>query len=89
PAQLSGLARRVPVEKVEAAVRALLDAGGTLATSVVAERAGELAHRAAGFAVNLQRVFNVDNYLVLEPLDDGHTLRLNVDLLRQQFGLLT
>lgn|GEM_PF-212517 len=86
--QLAGLARRVPVEKVEAAVRALIDAGGTLATSVVAERAGELAHRAAGFAVNLQRVFNVDNYPVLEPLDDGHTLRLNMDLLRQQFGLL-
>jgi len=86
--QLGGLARRVPVEKVEAAVRALLDAGGTLASSVVAERAGELAHRAAGFAVNLQRVFNVDNYPVLEPLDDGHTLRLNVDLLRQQFGPL-
>ncbi|WP_018638826.1 BREX-2 system phosphatase PglZ [Parafrankia elaeagni] len=86
--QLGGLARRVPVEKVEAAVRALLDAGGTLATSVVAERAGELAHRAAGFAVNLQRVFNVDNYPVLEPLDDGHTLRLNVDLLGQQFGPL-
>ncbi|SQD96912.1 BREX-2 system phosphatase PglZ [Parafrankia sp. BMG5.11] len=87
PSQLSGLARRVPVEKVEAAVRALLDAGGTLATTVVADRAGELPHRAAGFAVNLQRVFNVDNYPVLEPLDDGHTLRLNVDLLRQQFGL--
>ncbi|MEX5637006.1 BREX-2 system phosphatase PglZ [Parafrankia sp. FMc2] len=87
--QLSGLARRVPVEKVETAVRVLLDAGGTLATSVVAERAGELAHRAAGFAVNLQRVFNIDNYPVLEPLDDGHTLRLNVQLLCDQFGLTT
>ncbi|WP_018500898.1 hypothetical protein [Parafrankia discariae] len=77
----------MPVKKVETAVRVLFDAGGTLATTVVAERAGELAHRAAGFAVNLQRVFNVDNYPVLDPVDDGHTSRLNVDLLRQQFGL--
>lgn len=85
--QLDGLARKVPVEKVEAAVRALLDANGTLATSVVAERAGERPGRAAGFAVTLQRLFNIDNYPVLEPIDDNHTLRLNVDLLRSQFGL--
>ncbi|WP_250281950.1 BREX-2 system phosphatase PglZ [Frankia sp. CiP1_Cm_nod2] len=85
--QLDGLARKVPVEKVEAAVRALLAAFGTLATSVVAERAGERPARAGGFAVTLQRLFNIDNYPVLEPIDDGHTLRLNVDLLRAQFGL--
>ncbi|SNQ47233.1 PglZ domain protein [Frankia canadensis] len=85
--QLDGLARKVPVAKVEAAVRALLDANGTLATSVVAERAGERPARAGGFAVTLQRLFNIDNYPVLEPIDDGHTLRLNIDLLRAQFGL--
>ncbi|WP_322749521.1 MULTISPECIES: BREX-2 system phosphatase PglZ [unclassified Frankia] len=85
--QLDGLARKVPVEKVEAAVRALLGANGTLATSVVAERAGERPARAGGFAVTLQRLFNIDNYPVLEPIDDGHTLRLNADLLRAQFGL--
>ncbi|KPM55961.1 alkaline phosphatase [Frankia sp. R43] len=85
--QLDGLARKVPVEKVEAAVRALLGANGTLATSVVAEQAGERAVRAGGFAVTLRRLFNIDNYPVLEPIDDGHTLRLNVDLLRTQFGL--
>lgn len=85
--QLDGLARKVAVEKVEAAVRALLGANGTLATSVVAERAGERPARAGGFAVTLQRLFNIDNYPVLEPIDDGHTLRLNVDLLRAQFGL--
>lgn len=85
--QLNGLARQLAVTKVEAAVRALLDANGTLATAVVAERAGELSRRAGGFAVNLRRLFNIDNYPVLDELDDGHTLRLNVDLLRQQFGL--
>ncbi|WP_261574304.1 BREX-2 system phosphatase PglZ [Frankia gtarii] len=85
--QLDGLARKVPVEKVEAAVRALLGANGTLATSVVAERAGERPARAGGFAVTLQRLFNIDNYPVLEPIDDGHTLRLNIDLLRAQFEL--
>ncbi|WP_232425151.1 BREX-2 system phosphatase PglZ [Pseudofrankia inefficax] len=85
--QLEGLARKVPAEKVEAAVRALLNANGTLATSVVAERAGELPRRAGGFAVNLRRLFNIDNYPVLEELDDGYTLRLNLDLLRAQFEL--
>ncbi len=85
--QLRGLARPLSVDKVEAAVRALLDANGTLATLVVAERAGEISRRASGFAVNLRRLFNIDNYAVLDELDDGHTLRLNVDLLRQQFGL--
>ncbi|MEX5709844.1 BREX-2 system phosphatase PglZ, partial [Parafrankia sp. FMc6] len=85
--QLDGLARKVPAEKVEAAVRALLGANGTLATSVVAERAGERPAWAGGFAVTLQRLFNIDNYPVLAPIDDGHTLRLNVDLLRTQFEL--
>ncbi|CAO5258129.1 BREX-2 system phosphatase PglZ [Frankia sp. AgKG'84/4] len=85
--QLKGLARPLSVDKVEAAVRALLAANGTLATLVVAERAGEIPRRASGFAVNLRRLFNIDNYAVLDELDDGHTLRLNVDLLRQQFGL--
>ncbi|ONH24914.1 BREX-2 system phosphatase PglZ [Pseudofrankia asymbiotica] len=85
--QLKGLARPLAVNKVEAAVRALLEANGTLATLVVAERAGEISRRAGGFAVNLRRLFNIDNYPVLDELDDGHTLRLNVDLLRQQFGL--
>ncbi len=86
-AQLSATPRAVPVGKVEAAVRALLDANGTLAAAVVAERAGERPARAAGFAVTLQRIFNVDNYPVLSLIDDGRTLRLDVALLREQFGL--
>ncbi|WP_131770044.1 BREX-2 system phosphatase PglZ [Candidatus Protofrankia californiensis] len=86
-AQLSATPRAVPVGKVEAAVRALLDANGTLTAAVVAERAGERPVRAAGFAVTLQRIFNVDNYPVLSLIDDGRTLRLDVALLREQFGL--
>ena len=86
-AQLSATPRAVPVGKVEAAVRALLDANGTLAVAVVAERAGERPARAGGFAVTLQRIFNVDNYPVLSLIDDGRTLRLDVELLREQFGL--
>jgi hypothetical protein len=86
-AQLGATPRAVPVGKVEAAVRALLDANGTLAAAVVAERAGERPVRVAGFAVTLQRIFNVDNYPVLSLIDDGRTLRLDVALLREQFGL--
>jgi hypothetical protein len=73
--------------KVADAVTAMLDAGSTLATPVVAERAGEHPVRALGFARMLQRVFNVDNYPVLSLIDDERTLRLDVALLREQFGL--
>lgn len=86
-AQLGRTPRRMPTERVAAALTALLEAGGTLATAVVAERAGEHPARATGFATVLQRVFNVDNYPVLALIDSGRTLRLEQTLLREQFGL--
>jgi hypothetical protein len=79
--------RRVPVEKIRAAVTALLDAGGVLAVTALADRAGEQPARAGGFVTTLQRIFNVDNYPVLSVIDDGRTARLDTRLLREQFGL--
>ncbi len=79
--------RKVPAKKIAAALAALLDANGTLATAVVAERAAEHPSRAVGFATTLQRIFNVDNYPVLSLIDDSRTVRLDVVLLREQFGI--
>ena len=79
--------RRVDLGKVEAAMRALVDAKGVLPLAVLAQRAGESPVRAAGFVTTLQRIFNVDNYPVLSLIDEGRTVRLELTLLREQFGL--
>ncbi|GAB3843122.1 hypothetical protein GCM10029963_17280 [Micromonospora andamanensis] len=79
--------RRVDLNKIEAAVRALVEAKGVLSTAVLAQRAGELPARAGGFVTTLQRIFNVDNYPVLSQIDDGRSVRLDFALLRTQFGL--
>lgn len=86
-AQHSLTPRKVPTEKIRAAVAALLDANGVLPVTVLADRAGEQAARAVGFVTTLQRIFNVDNYPVLSVVDDGRTVRLDARLLREQFGL--
>ncbi|MEG3632475.1 BREX-2 system phosphatase PglZ [Micromonospora palythoicola] len=79
--------RRVDLGKIEAAIRALVEAKGVLSTPVLAQRAGELPARAGGFVTTLQRIFNVDNYPVLSQIDDGRSVRLDIALLRTQFGL--
>jgi hypothetical protein len=79
--------RKVPLPKIRGALEALLDANGVLPTIVVAQRAGEQPARATGFLTTLQRIFNVDNFQVLSLTNDGRTVRLNVALLRAQFGL--
>jgi hypothetical protein len=79
--------RKVPVQKIRGALEALVDANGVLPAVVVAQRAGEQPARATGFLTTLQRILNVDNYQVLSLIDDGRTVRLDVALLRMQFGL--
>jgi hypothetical protein len=79
--------RKVPLPKIRGALSALVDANGVLSAVIVAERAGEQQARATGFITTLQRIFNVDNFPVLSLTDDGRTVRLNLSLLRLQFGL--
>ncbi|MFG2169491.1 BREX-2 system phosphatase PglZ [Micromonospora chersina] len=86
-AQHSLTPRKVDRAKIAAAMRALVEAKGVLSAAVLAQQAGELPARAGGFANTLQRIFNVDNYPVLSVIDDGRTVRLDVALLRTQFGL--
>ncbi|MEU6574154.1 BREX-2 system phosphatase PglZ [Streptomyces sp. NPDC046805] len=84
------LARKPPerdMAKFQKAVAALLDAGGTLPVTALAQRAGHPATRADGFAAVLRQLLSYDGVQVLETLPDGRTVRLHPGLLREQFGL--
>ncbi|WP_055487733.1 BREX-2 system phosphatase PglZ [Streptomyces sp. WMMB 322] len=85
--QVGLLARKPPMDKVEKALLALLDAGGTLPVTAVAQRVDYPLTRADGFAAVLRQLLNFDGVQVLETLPDGRTLRLHSGLLREQFGL--
>ncbi|MFD5186890.1 BREX-2 system phosphatase PglZ [Streptomyces sp. NPDC058357] len=85
--QVQVLGRKPNLAQVEKAVRALLDAGGTLPVTALAQRAGVRASGADGFGAVLRQLLNYDSAQVLENLPDGRTLRLDKELLREQFGL--
>ncbi|MFD0661408.1 BREX-2 system phosphatase PglZ [Thermocatellispora tengchongensis] len=85
-AQVGLLARKPPMDKVETAIRAMLDTGA-LPVTALAQRVGYPAGRADGFAAVLRQLLNYDGVQVLETLPDGRTLRLNTGLLRDQFEL--
>lgn len=85
--QLDGLARKPQQEQVPKALAALLDAGGTLPVTALAQRAGMPTTRGDGFAAVLRQLLNYDGVQVLETLPDGRTLRLHEALLREQFAL--
>lgn len=84
--QVGLLARKPPMDKVEEAMRTLLDTG-TLPATALAQRVGYPATRADGFAAVLRQLLNYDGVQVLETLPDGRTLRLHTGLLRDQFEL--
>ncbi|MEU1591270.1 BREX-2 system phosphatase PglZ [Streptomyces sp. NPDC005708] len=84
-AQFGVLARKPPAEQVEKALAALLESGGTLPVSALAQRAGLPAARADGFAAVLRQLLNYDGVQVLETLPDGRTVRLHTGLLKEQF----
>ena len=85
--QLDGLARKPQQEQVHKALAALLDVGGTLPVTALAQRAGMPTSRGDGFAAVLRQLLNYDGVQVLETLPDGRTLRLHEALLREQFAL--
>ncbi|MDX2701568.1 BREX-2 system phosphatase PglZ [Streptomyces sp. PA03-6a] len=86
-AQIGLLARKPKPEQVEKALAALLDAGGTLPVTALAQRIGMPPGRGDGFAAVLRQLLNFDGVQVLETLPDGRTLRLSTSLLRDQFEL--
>jgi hypothetical protein len=85
--QIGLLARKPPMDKVRSAILTLLDAGGTLPVTALAQRVAYPTARADGFAAILRQLLNYDGIQVLETLPDGRTVRLDLPLLRVQFGL--
>lgn len=79
--------RERELDKFRQAVQALVDAGGTLPVTALAQRVEFPVTRADGFAAVLRQLLNYDGVQVLETLPDGRTLRLHQGLLREQFEL--
>lgn len=78
--------RRIPDP---AAVTAIIDAaqaaGGVLASAQVGRIAEKPAASVAGYVSQLQRALNIDGTQVLSRQDDGASVRIDLELLRQQF----
>ena len=72
---------------VEAVLRTLADRGGRAHQDTVAAAAG-MPYTAIGQGLAVvKRVVNVEGYDILSFDSDGETLRLDVDLLKDQFGV--
>jgi hypothetical protein len=84
--QMSTFAGRLKREQVEGALRVLADRNTVLLKSVFAQRVSMSALRVEGLIASLQRILNVEGYAVLS-VDASQTIRLNLSLLREQFGL--
>ncbi|MEU4270805.1 BREX-2 system phosphatase PglZ [Streptomyces sp. NPDC026092] len=83
--------RRAPEAKVVAAViDALAEAGGRLTPDAVAASATAATGRSQRnpeiFVTVVQRLLNVEGYGVINLVDAGRTVELNVPLLHEQFG---
>ncbi|MBR7825770.1 BREX-2 system phosphatase PglZ [Actinospica sp. MGRD01-02] len=74
-------------EEVIAAIDALHGGDRTLPASVLAEIVGRSGTSFDGFLANLERLLNIDQYPVLSRIDSGRTVRLDFDLLAEQFSL--
>ncbi|MEV7277710.1 BREX-2 system phosphatase PglZ [Streptomyces sp. NPDC093111] len=85
-AQLDLLARKSLAKAAPQALAALVEAG-TLPMTALAERVGQPATRARGFATTLAQILNYDGAQILEILPDNRTLRLHRAKLIEQFGL--
>jgi hypothetical protein len=77
---------RLDGARAEQALRALVAHNRVLMKPALAQRVDLPQFRIDGFLSNLQRVLNVDGYLVVS-VDDSDTVRLDIDLLKKQFGL--
>jgi hypothetical protein len=81
------LIRRAPADaSVAALIDALVAAGGRITIAEAAEATGEPPVRLrSGYLATVQRMLNIDGYPVLQVTDEGRTVELNMQLLRQQF----
>lgn len=84
--------RKAPdAAQVAAVIDALVAADATLSPAAVNAAAAGAGGRAPRnpdlFVTTLQRLLNVEGYLVVGLIDSGRTIKLDVDLLREQFGV--
>ena len=80
------LARRPPeAGQVASLIDRLAEAGGKIPVTVAAEAVGEPPFRMSGYLAQVARLLNVDGYAVIGVTDQGRTVELNIELLRQQF----
>lgn len=85
---LAGRAAAGAGSLVEAVLRTLVSRGGRAHQDTVASAAG-LPYSGIGQALSLvKRVLNVEGYEILYYDSDGETLRLDIDLLTDQFGVV-
>jgi hypothetical protein len=81
--------RRAPDnESVAALIDALAASGGRITFTEAATATGESPVRMSGYLSQVMRLLNVDGYAVLQTVDGGSMVELNVQLLRQQFTWL-
>ncbi|WP_169739992.1 BREX-2 system phosphatase PglZ [Actinospica robiniae] len=73
--------------EVTAVIDALDAAGRTLPAAALAQAVGRSGTLFDGFVANLERLLNIDQYPVVSRIDAGRTIRLDTELLREQFGL--
>lgn len=85
--RLAGRAAAGAAPLVEAVLQTLIDRGGRAHQETVASAGGlPYASIGQGLAV-VKRLLNVEGYDILSYDSDGETLRLDVDLLKDQFGV--
>ena len=79
-------ARRAPDDDhIARLIDGLDQVGGKATIGEAARIAGEPAVRMSGYLAQVARLLNVDGYPVIRTIDDGRTVALNVELLKQQF----
>lgn len=84
--QLGAVTRGRPTEeRVRATLSVLAGRGGVASFAVIAQGTGLSPSRVQGLLPNLARVLNVDGYGVLDIDQPAQEVRLNVQVLRDQF----
>ena len=79
-------ARRAPDDdRIARLIDGLEQVGRRATIGETARIVGEPAVRMSGYLAQVARLLNVDGYPVIRTVDDGRTVELNTELLRQQF----
>jgi hypothetical protein len=84
-AQVKGIRRAPDPAEVAAVVDAVAEAGGVIAAAQIGRISGKAAASVDGYISQLQRALNIDGTQVLAKRDNGASVRLDLELLRQQF----